>query len=204
MPPEVNASHVVLNYSITGFLVILIIILIALAMQIITLIKNANATVSSLNVTKTELDTTINKVNIMLEAEVTPTLRVLRQTIANLETTTKAVADTTAVARSFAERAAPYANKIPVATRAVATANPIASLGMKIASTLLTAVGTKVLTGLGDALSRKKTPASRPNGSSNPAPNGRRNYPALPPGRTGDELVPVESAEKRGFFKKKK
>ena len=193
---DVNVSHVVFNYTMTGFVVVLIIILIALAMQVINLIKNANVTVASLNVTKVELDATIKRVNTMLEMEVTPTIQVLRQTIANVETTTKAVADTTAIARSFAERAAPYANKIPVAARIAVPSNPISNFGMKIASTLLTALGTRVLAGLGDALSRKKSAPNRP---ASPR-GGNEKSPSLPPPHTGQELVVVEASRKKGLF----
>ncbi len=198
---DVNTSHVILNYSLTGLLIVLICCLIPLTMHVIQLLTQAKTTVSSLDATKTELDATLKRVNTMLETEVTPTIRVLRATVANLETTTRAVADTTEVARKFASKAAPYANRIPQPTTAIAAANPIANIGMKIASTILTAVGTKILANLASSLSKKKGDERE---SSSILRNGVGRVKALPPGEHGDTRIQLSNSPKRRFFSKGK
>ncbi len=198
---DVNTSHVILNYTLTGLLIVLICCLIPLTLHVIQLLTQAKTTVSSLDATKTELDTTLKRVNTMLETEVTPTIQALRATVVNLETTTRAVADTTEVARKFASRAAPYANRIPGAAISTSASNPVASIGMKIASAILTAVGTRVLANLGNALAKKK-------GVDSSAASSVRNVggkmKALPPGEHGDSRVQSGPSAKRFFFSKGK
>lgn len=197
---DVNISHIVLNYTLTGLLIVLIACLIPLTMHILQLLTQAKTTVSSLDATKTELDATLKRVNTLLETEVTPTIQVLRATVANLETTTRAVADTTEVARKFAAKAAPYANRIPSGAIAASAPNPVASIGMKIASTLLTALGTKILANLGNSLSKKKDNHS----TVSSVRNGNGNMKALPPGEHGDDRIEMRPDSKRSFFSKKK
>lgn len=183
---DVNASHVILNYALTGLFIVLICCLIPLTQHVIQLLTQAKTTVSSLEATKTELDATLKNVNTMLETEVTPTIRVLRATVANLETTTRAVADTTEVARKFATKVAPYANRIPQPSTAIAHSNPLVNIGRKLATTVLTAAGAKILTGLGNSLIKRK---EAEHSSSSSIRNGGGKMKELPPGEHGDLRV---------------
>ena len=72
---------------------------------------------------------------------------------------------------------------------------------MKIASAVLTAVGTKILANLGNSLSKKK---GDDHASSSIVRNGGGKMKELPPGEHGDSRVPSSNRVKRSFFSKGK
>lgn len=116
--------------------------------------------------TRTEISSTMKRLEIVatsteeiLRTEVTPTLQVTRATLANLEVTTRALADTTLAVRGLTGRAEQVVGAQRLLTAAVPIARMVGARGGGFASSLLAGIGTGIKAVLGR---KKRTPPPNP------------------------------------------
>ena len=80
-------------------LCVLLLVLILAALRLYMMLGELRGTLASVERTRQEITGTVQKLDGLMSDEIAPTLRVARQTLANAEITTKALADTTLAAR---------------------------------------------------------------------------------------------------------
>ncbi len=80
-------------------LCVLLLVLILAALRVYTMLGELRGTLASVEQTRQEITGTVQKLDRMMSEDIAPTLQVARQTLTNVEITTKALADTTLAAR---------------------------------------------------------------------------------------------------------
>ncbi len=139
---------------------LLLIIGIIALIRFYVLLGQARQSLSNLEETRAEVSGTMKRLESVaasteeiLRTEVTPTLQVTRATLANLEVTTRALADTTLAVRSLTGRAEQAVNAQRLLTAALPIARMMSARSGGIASGLIAGIGT----GIKAILGRKKT-----------------------------------------------
>jgi len=149
---------------------------------------------TNLEETRTEISGTLQRLESVaksteevLRTEVTPTLQVTRATLANLEVTTRALADTTLAVRGLTGRAEQAVNAQRLLTAALPIARMMTAKGGGLASGLIAGIGT----GLKAMLGRKKrapsnTPELEPKARPMQIDSGTTMNVLLPPDTTSE------------------
>ena len=159
-------------------------------------LSNLEETRSEISSTLQRLESVAKSTEEVLRTEVTPTLQVTRATLANLEITTRALADTTLAVRGLTGRAEQAVNAQRLLTAALPIARMMTARGGGIASGLIAGIGT----GIKAMLGRKKRVL----------PNTPELEPKVRPmqitsGETTNVILPAEpSSERRRESRKNK
>ncbi len=151
-------------------------------------LANLEETRTEISGTLKQLETVAKSTEEVLRTEVTPTLQVTRATLANLEVTTRALADTTLAVRGLTGRAEQAVNAQRLLTAALPIARMMTARSGGIASGLLAGIGT----GIKAILSRKKTPAA-----ATPQIEPKSRQVALSEATPVNTILPPDSASDR-------
>ena len=152
-------------YDIHVLLFLLLLGGIFAVVRLYVVLGQVRQSLTNLEETRTEISGTLKRLESVAESteevlrtEVTPTLQVTRATLANLEVTTRALADTTLAVRGLTGRAEQAVNAQRLLTAALPIARMMTAKGGGIASGLIAGIGT----GIKAVLSRKKRVPPRP------------------------------------------
>jgi hypothetical protein len=152
-----------LTLDIHILLDILLVVGIVAVIRLYVILGQVRQTLTNLEATRTEISSTLKRLETVaqsteevLRAEVTPTLQITRATLANLEITTRALAETTLAVRGLTGRAEQAVNAQRLITAAIPIARMMTARGGGIASGLFAGIGS----GIKAMLSRKKRPPS--------------------------------------------
>ena len=176
-------------------LVILLIVGIVAIIRLYFVLGQVRTSLSNLEETRTEISGTLKRLESVaqsteevLRTEVTPTLQVTRATLANLEITTRALAETTLAVRGLTGRAEQAVNAQRLLTAAVPIARMMSARGSGLAAGLVAGIGS----GIKALMGRKKR--SSP---SNPELLSAANPATLPIGSSTNPILPPDSASDR-------
>lgn len=158
------------------------------------LLRQVRQSLHNLEETRTEISGTLQRLESVaksteevLRTEVTPTLQVTRATLANLEVTTRALADTTLAVRGLTGRAEQAVNAQRLLTAAVPIARMMTSRGGGLASGLLAGIGTGIKAMLGRKKNRSsEAPELEPKARPKAVTDGAPSNPILPPDPASD------------------
>lgn len=149
--------------------------------------KDVDTTLTEANRTLQRLEAVAASTEQVMREEVAPTLRVARETLANVEVTTRAVADTTRVARRIAERADTLVDTQRLLSVGGTVAQFVLKKSVSATGGLLSGMGG----GLRSLLSRRSSPVQKPVTPVKDKPS-RHAMPAPPP--TNELITEPESA----------
>ena len=100
---------------------------IAVAVRLFYILGDVHNTIKGVDETRLEISATLKRVEAIVQTtdqvlreEITPTLRITRETLVHVESVTRALAETTQIIRRITGRAAPFAEAAPLVS-AVAT-----------------------------------------------------------------------------------
>lgn len=168
---------------------ILLVVGIVAVVRFYVILGQVRQTLTNMETTRTEISGTLKRLESVaqsteevLRTEVTPTLQITRATLANLEITTRALAETTLAVRGLTGRAEQAVNAQRLITAAIPIARMMTARGGGIASGLFAGIGS----GIKAMLSRKKRPPSdKPELEAQPQPktlsSATQANPILPP-----------------------
>ncbi len=122
-------------------------------------LTNLEETRTEISGTLRQLETVAKSTEEVLRTEVTPTLQITRATLANLEITTRALADTTLAVRGLTGRAEQAVNAQRLLTAALPIARMMTARGGGLASGLIAGIGTGIKAMLGRKKRTESTPA---------------------------------------------
>ncbi|MCW3096011.1 MAG: hypothetical protein JWL77_1629 [Chthonomonadaceae bacterium] len=150
-------------------------------------LNNLEETRTEISGTLQRLESVAKSTEEVLRTEVTPTLQVTRATLANLEVTTRALAETTLAVRGLTGRAEQAVNAGRLLTAALPIARMMTSRGGGIASGLLAGIGTGIKAILGKKKSKTQAaPELEPKSRLIPVSDGAPANPILPPDSASD------------------
>ena len=175
-------------------LALLLIVGIIALIRFYVLLGQVRQSLTNLEQTRAEVSGTMKRLESVaasteeiLRTEVTPTLQVTRATLANLEVTTRALADTTLAVRSLTGRAEQAVNAQRLLSAALPVARMMSARSGGIASGLIAGIGTGIKAILGR---KKKRPLEAAElEAANPpkaVTDGSRMNPILPPDPASD------------------
>jgi hypothetical protein len=151
-----------LTWDIHVLLVLLLIIGIVAVIRLYSVLGQLRQSLTNLEETRTEISGTLKHLDAVaqsteevLRTEITPTLQITRATLANLEVTTRALAETTLAVRGFTGRAEQAVNAQRLLSAAVPIARMMTARGGGIAAGLVAGIGS----GIKAILGRKKRSA---------------------------------------------
>lgn len=150
-------------------------------------LTNLEETRTEISGTLKRLEAVANSTEEVLRTEVTPTLQVTRATLANLEVTTRALAETTLAVRGLTGRAEQAVNAQRLLTAAVPLARMMSARGGGLAAGLFAGIGSGIKAILGRK--RRADPAApelRAGPSAAALSSGSPANPILPPDPSAD------------------
>ncbi len=184
-----------MTWDIHVLLVILMLVAIVAVIRFYVILGQVRQTLTNLEQTRTEMSGTLKRLEAvadsteeLLRTEVAPTLQVTRSTLANLEVTTRALAETTLFVRGITGKAEQAVGMGRLIGAAGPLLKAVTGRGGGIASGLLAGIGT----GIKAALSRRKQAEL-----SAPQVTASEKKAALASGHTNPILPPEPDAEKR-------
>ena len=150
-------------------------------------LTNLEETRTEISGTLKRLEAVANSTEEVLRTEVTPTLQVTRATLANLEVTTRALAETTLAVRGLTGRAEQAVNAQRLLTAAVPIVRMMSARGGGLAAGLFAGIGS----GIKAILGRKRRadpapPELRAGPSASALSSGSPANPILPPDPSAD------------------
>ncbi len=155
-----------MTWDIHALLVILMLAAILAVIRFYVILGQVRQTLVKLEETRTEMSGTLKRLESVAESteevlrnEVAPTLQMTRSTLANLEVTTRALAETTLFVRGLTGRAEQAVNAQRILSAAVPLIKTMSGRGTGLAGGLLAGIGTGIKALLAR---RKKTLAPAP------------------------------------------
>lgn len=175
-------------------LVILLIVGIVAIIRLYLVLGQVRQSLTNLEETRTEISGTLKQLESVaqsteevLRTEIMPTLQVTRATMANLEVTTRALAETTLAVRGLTGRAEQAFNAQRLLTAAVPIARMMTARGGGIAAGVVAGIGSGIRAIFGR---KKRTALPDPALEAAPKPaaisDGSPANPILPPDSTSD------------------
>ncbi len=151
--------------------------------------KDVDAALLDAGRTLQRLEAVAQSTEQVMREEVAPTLRVARETLANVEVTTRAIADTTLVARRIAERADTLVDTQRLLSAGGAAAHLVLQKSASAAGSLLSGVASGIGGGVRALLTRRKS--ALPSASPSEPPRLKSGKPrrALPDAPPTNELI---------------
>lgn len=152
-----------MQIAIDVLLIILLVAGIVVVLRLYDVLGSVKVTLANVEVTRVEISTTLKRLEGVAETteqlmreEVTPTLQVVRQTLVNVELTTRGLAETTQIVRGLAGR-------VEGAQKVFSVGGPIAQLLLKKAGSATGGFFSGITAGIKMVLGRgkKTTPASK-------------------------------------------
>ncbi len=138
----------------------LVVALIAITIKMFLVLTDLQKTIAT---TRTDLDMTMKRVDKVLDTtetllhdEITPTIKIARETLANIEVTTRAIADTTVAARHVVTRVEGVVDPAHLATVGTALATFMAKRTAGAASGMLSGLFAGITHGIKLVTERRK------------------------------------------------
>ncbi len=155
-----------MTWDIHVLLVLLLIIGIVAVIRLYSVLGQVRQSLTNLEETRTEISGTLKHLDAVaqsteevLRTEITPTLQIARATLANLEVTTRALAETTLAVRGLTGRAEQAVNAQRLLSAAVPIARMMTARGGGIAAGLVAGIGSGIKAILGR---KKRSTEARP------------------------------------------
>jgi uncharacterized protein YoxC len=150
--------------------------------------KDVDATLVEASRTLQRLEAVAQSTEQVMREEVAPTLRVARETLTNIEVTTRAVADTTLAARRIAERADTLVDTQRLLSVGGAAAHLVLQKSAGVMGSLLSGVASGVGSGVRALLASRRNTAPPKAGAERALKNGGTRR-ALPDAPAKNELI---------------
>lgn len=150
-----------MNPTLQTLLCFLIVALIGITIKLFLVLTDLQKTITN---TRADVDLTLKRVDTVLcttetliHEELTPTIKVARETLINVEITTRAIADTTVAARQMVSRLEGMVDSKHLATAGTAVAAFMAKRTAGAASGILTGLFSGISAGVRLVVTRRKT-----------------------------------------------
>ena len=184
-----------MTWDIHVLLVILLIVGTVAVIRLYLVLGQVRQSLNNLEETRIEMSGTLKHLESVaksteevLRTEITPTLQVTRATLANLEVTTRALAETTLAVRGLTGRAEQAVNAQRLLTAAVPIARMMTARGGGLAAGVVAGIGS----GIKALFGRKRRAAV-----SDPALTSRLQPTAIADGSLANPILPPDSALER-------
>ncbi len=180
-----------MNPTLQVLICLLIVALIAISVKLFMVLTDLQKTITStqrdIDKTITRVDTILDSAEVLLRDELTPTIKVARETLMNVEITTRAIADTTVAARQIVARLEGVIEPKHLATAGTAVATFIAKKTAGAASGMLSGLFSGISAGVKMVMHRRSTKKKEDERA--------ENIPRLPPAaaRNGNSVVIAET-----------